>query len=108
MPGPTLSRPRRVALETAAPLADVRVYPMRSHAEDAETGGGRNARVERSGDPQCERSTGLERIDHAVIPEARAGEIATRFKLVFFQRRAHEGDLILGRHGCSFARHLIE
>src|SRR5271168_4632777 len=75
----------------------------RLHAEDAEGGGGRGAGVERSGNAEGERRTGVERIDHAVVPQARARKITTGFQIVFGERRAGELGLFGGGHFLAFA-----
>src|ERR1700693_5255343 len=69
-----------------------------SHPEHAEGGRRRDASVERGCDPQRQHRARLNRIDHAIVPKARAREIATRLVLVLRQCRTRELGLLLRAH----------
>src|SRR5262245_46917521 len=78
-----------------------------SHAEDTE-GGRRDGRVECCRDAEGERVAGLERIEDAVVPEARGGVVGAALGLVLGERRGGELLALLGRHRLAARLELLE
>ena len=77
---------------------------MRKHAK----GRGGDLRVQRGGEPEPQHHARIDRVDHAVVPQACGGEVRAALGLVAVEDRRGERFALLVRHVAAFALQVVQ